>query len=181
MSAELEVLKQVARRLDVAGIAYMITGSTAANFYTVPRMTRDIDLVVELLERNTSGFISLFESDYYLEPETVKEAVRNKGMFNVIHDEYILKIDFVVRKDTPYRRREFSRRKKVVVDDQDLYVVSPEDLILSKLEWAKDSRSEVQISDARNLLRDVKGLNRRYLSRWAKKLGIESLYREAGK
>jgi hypothetical protein len=58
-------------------------------------------------------------------------------MFNLIHDEYVIKIDFVVRKDTPYRRQEFSRRKKVAVDNQDLYVVSPEDLILSKLDWAK--------------------------------------------
>jgi hypothetical protein len=85
-------------------------------------------------------------------------------MFNLIHDEYIIKIDFVVRKDTPYRRRAFSRRKKVTVDDQDLYVVAPEDLILSKLEWAKDSRSEVQLNDVRNLLKDVKRLNRRILS-----------------
>ena len=73
-----------------------------------------------------------------------------------------IKIDFVVRKDTPYRRREFSRRKKVAVDDQDLYVVSPEDLILSKLDWAKDSRSEVQLNDVRNLLKSVKGLNQSY-------------------
>ena len=174
MSEELEVLNQVTRRLKEAGIAYMITGSTAANFYTVPRMTRDIDIVVELLERDIDRFIRLFENDYYLEPETVRAAVKNKGMFNLIHDEYIIKIDFVVRKDTPYRRREFSRRKKVAVDDQDLYVVSAEDLILSKLEWAKDSRSEVQLNDVRNLLKDVKGLNRSYLTRWAKALGVVS-------
>jgi hypothetical protein len=178
MSEELEVLKQVARRLDRARIAYMITGSTAANFYTVPRMTRDIDIVVELSERDIGRFIPLFDSDYYLEPETVRGAVKNKGMFNLIHDEYIIKIDFVVRKDTPYRLREFSRRKKVTVDDQDVFVVSPEDLILSKLEWAKDSRSEVQLNDVRNLLRDAKGLNRTYLTRWAKALGVETLYRE---
>jgi hypothetical protein len=102
-------------------------------------------------------------------------------MFNLIHEEYIVKIDFVVRKDTPYRRREFSRRKQVTVDNQDLVVVSPEDLILSKLEWAKDSRSEVQLNDVRNLLKYVKGLNRSYLTRWAKVLGVESLYREVSK
>ena len=59
--------------------------------------------------------------------------------------------------------------------------MAPEDLILSKLEWAKDSRSEVQLNDVRNLLTDVKGLNRSYLARWAKVLGIESLYREVSK
>jgi hypothetical protein len=108
----------------------------------------------------------------------VRDAVKSREMLNLIHDEYIIKIDFVVRKDTPYRRREFSRRKKVAVDDQDLRVVSPEDLILSKLDWARESRSEVQLNDVRNLLKSVKGLSRSYLARWAKELGIESLYRE---
>ena len=178
MSEELEVLTEAARRLEKAGIPYMITGSIAANFYTVPRMTRDIDIVVELFEQDIGRFIPLFENDYYLEPQTVGEAVRNKGMFNLIHDQYIVKIDFVVRKDTPYRRREFSRRRKITVENQDLFVVSPEDLILSKLDWAKDSRSEVQLNDVRNLLKSVRGLNRSYLARWAKALGIESLYSE---
>ena len=178
VSEELQVLKEVVRRLDDAGIPYMVTGSIAANFYTVPRMTRDIDIVVELSERDIGRFIPLFEKDYYLEPEAVRGAVKNKGMFNLIQDEYIIKVDFVVRKDTPYRRREFSRRKKVSVDGQDLYIVAPEDLILSKLEWAKESKSEVQLVDVRNLLKSVKRLNRGYLVRWAKQLGVESLYRE---
>ena len=108
----------------------------------------------------------------------MRGAVKNKGMFNLIQDEYIIKVDFVVRKDTPYRRREFSRRKKIPVDGQDLYIVAPEDLILSKLEWAKESRSEVQLGDVRNLLKSVKRLNRRYLARWARELNVESLYRE---
>ena len=181
MSEELEVLKEVARRLEKAAIPYMITGSIAANFYTVPRLTRDIDIVVELSQRDLDRFIPLFENDYYLEPPTLRKAVESKGMFNLIHDEFIIKIDFVVRKETVYRRREFSRKKKVVVDGQELFVVAPEDLILSKLEWAKESRSEVQLNDVRNLLTDVKGLNRRYLTRWAMFLGIDSLYREVSK
>ena len=132
--------------LEGSGIAYMINGSIAANFYTVPRMTRDIDIVVELLEQEDGRFLSLFENEYYLEPETIRDAVGHRGMFNLIHNEYIIKIDFDARKDTPYRRREFSRRKKVRGDNQELFVVAPEDLILSKLEWAKDSHSEVQLN-----------------------------------
>ncbi len=109
----------------------------------------------------------------------MREAVKTKGMFNLIHDRYIIKVDFVVRKDTPYRRREFSRKTKISVDGQDLCVVAPEDLILSKLAWAKDSTSEFQLRDVRNLLQSVKGLDRRYLTRWAKQLGVDALYREA--
>ncbi len=178
VSEELEVLKEVARRLEKAGIAYMITGSTAANFYAVPRMTRDIDIVVELSGQDVDGLVKIFVTDFYIERQAVEEAVKRKGMFNLIHTEHVIKVDFVVRKDSAYRRMEFSRRKTVSVDNQFVFVVAPEDLILSKLEWAKDSRSEVQLADARNLLKSVKKLNRRYLARWAKELGIESLYRE---
>jgi hypothetical protein len=121
----------------------MITGSMAANFYTVPRMTRDIDIVVELAEADLGSFIPLFEADFYLDPQTVRDAVKHQGMFKLIQNEYVVKIDFIVRKDCPYRRREFSRRRKVGVDGQSFYLVAPEDLILSKLEWAKDSRSEI--------------------------------------
>jgi hypothetical protein len=80
-------------------------------------------------------------------------------MFNLIHNRYVIKVDLVVRKESPYRRREFSRMRKVSIDDQEIYVVAPEDLILSKVEWAKESRSEVQLTDVRNLLRSVKRLN----------------------
>jgi hypothetical protein len=171
MSEELEVLKELARRLDEIGIAYMVTGSTVGNFYAVPRMTRDIDIVVELSDRDIGKFVSAFEKDYYLEPKTVRDAVKTKGMFNLIHDKYLFKVDFVVRKDAPYRRKEFSRRKKVSVDGQDLYVVTSEDLILSKLEWAKDSKSEFQFRDVQNLLQSVRRLDRRYLSRWRNSWG----------
>ena len=174
----MEVLKETARRLDKNGIAYMITGSTAANFYAVPRMTRDIDIVVELSDKDVEKFIDAFKKDHYLEPATVRDAVKTKGMFNLIHDQYILKVDFVVRKDAPYRRREFARKKKISVDGQSLSVVAPEDLILSKLVWAKDSNSEFQLRDVRNLLQSVKRLDRRYLARWAKQLGVNELYRE---
>ncbi len=178
---ELAVLEGVTRHLERAGIPYMVTGSIAANFYAVPRMTRDIDIVVELSERDIERLVKTFEKDFYLEPEAVQAAVRSKGMFNLIHHEYVIKVDFVVRKESEYRRKEFSRRKRVSVDGQYFYVVTAEDLILSKLEWAKDSESEVQLSDVRNLLKSVKRLDRRYLARWAKQLGIESLYRRVRK
>ena len=59
MSEELEVLKEVARRLTGAGIPYMITGSIAANFYSVPRMTLDIDLVIELPDAGVARLVVL--------------------------------------------------------------------------------------------------------------------------
>jgi Nucleotidyl transferase of unknown function (DUF2204) len=178
LSEELEVLKEVGQRLDQAGIPYMITGSTAGNFYTVPRMTRDIDLVVELEPNDVERIVQIFCRDFYLDRETVADAIRSRRMFNVIHSESVIKVDFIVRKDSPYRRTEFARRRKILVEDQEIQVVAPEDLILSKLEWAKESRSEFQLTDVRNLFRSAQGLDLEYLAHWAKELGIEALYRE---
>ena len=87
-------------------------------------------------------------------------------------------MDFIVRKDSVYRREEFRRRRRVTIDDIAIFVVAPEDLIISKLDWARDTHSEVQLADARNLVGAVSDLDREYLTRWVTRLGLDSLYRE---
>ncbi len=99
-------------------------------------------------------------------------------MFNMIHNALVVKVDCVVRKETEYRREEFARRRAVSVAGQMVFIVSPEDLILSKLDWAKESRSQMQLDDVRNLLRSVQGLDTEYLNRWADRLGLTALYQE---
>ncbi|WP_447863105.1 nucleotidyltransferase [Nitrospira calida] len=178
MSEELEVLKLVARRLAAAGIPYMVTGSIAVNFYAVPRMTRDIDLVVEIGERVADHVVALFEDEFYIDRDMARHAVETRGMFNMIHTASVVKVDLIVRKDTEYRRTEFARRRWVAVEGQEVCIVAPEDLILSKLEWAKDSRSERQLEDVRNLLLSVPDLDKDYLVQWADRLGVGALYRE---
>ena len=178
MSEELDVLQEVTQRLAGAHISYMVTGSMAANFYAVPRMTRDIDVVIELSVRDVDRLVRLFESDFYVDRDMIQTAVRGQGMFNLIHTRLLVKVDFVVRKDSPYRIEEFSRRRRVSLKGGEVVLVAPEDLILSKLDWAKDSRSEVQLADVRGLLASVGDLDREYLERWARRLGIEDLYRE---
>ncbi len=81
MSDELDILQSVAARLDAAGIPYMVTGSMAANFYTTPRMTRDIDLVIELSEEDIHRVVQLFQDEYYIDRDMVQQAVRNRSMF----------------------------------------------------------------------------------------------------
>lgn len=178
MSEELEILKLVTGRLAAAGIPYMVTGSIAVNFYALPRMTRDIDLVIEIDEREADRIVALFEDQFYVDPDMVSRAVATRGMFNVIHTASVVKVDLIVRKHTEYRRTEFARRRRIVVEGQEIWIVAPEDLILSKLEWAKDSRSELQLDDVRNLLLSVPDLDKDYLARWADRLGIGSLYCE---
>ena len=178
MSDELDVLKLVAARLEAAGISYMITGSMAANFYTTPRMTRDIDLVIELSERDVERVTGLFQDEYYIDRDMVQRAVQSQSMFNMIHNALVVKVDCVVRKDTEYRREEFARRRPVTIAGQQVYIVAPEDLILSKLDWAKESRSQLQLDDVRNLLKSGQALDTAYLNRWVERLGLTALYQE---
>ena len=178
MTEELEVLRIVTGRLESVGIRYMVTGSVAANYYAVPRMTRDIDLVVELAAEDADRLCALFEGDFYVDREAVRSAIARRTAFNLIHTGWVLKVDFVVRKDSAYRREEFGRRRQVTIDDMALFVVAPEDLIISKLDWARDTRSEIQLGDVRNLLTGVPDLDREYLTRWVTRLGLESLYQE---
>lgn len=169
---ELEVLRDVTARLDRVGLPYMLTGSLAMNYYAEPRMTRDIDLVVDVRPGDISGLVAAFESDYYLSRAAIEEAVRRRSLFNLIHNESLMKIDVVVRKETPYRKTEFERRRRVHIGDATLYVVSKEDLIVSKIAWARDSRSDVQKRDIENLLATEHDDD--YLTHWLNELDLYS-------
>jgi hypothetical protein len=175
VSNELDVLKDVARRLEGAAIPYMLTGSLAANFYTVPRMTRDIDLVVALLLNDVARLVEAFGQDYYCDESMVRDAVRRRGMVNLIHQTQLVKIDLVVRKESEYRRLEFERRRRLTLDGQSFWVVSPEDLVISKLEWARDGESSVQLRDVKNLL-STPLLDMPYVEKWVRALGLESVF-----
>ncbi|HEX9685789.1 MAG TPA: hypothetical protein VGA25_08060 [Burkholderiales bacterium] len=161
MTAELEVLHDAVTRLEHAGIAYMLTGSIALSYYAEPRMTRDIDVVAELSGRAAKSIAALFTPDYYASEADITAAVASDGIFNVLHLAKLVKLDFIVRKDTPYRRHEFERRRRVRLPGFEAWIVSREDLILSKLAWAKDSGSELQLRDVRALL--AGGADRTYL------------------
>ena len=135
-------------------------------------------MVIELSERNVERVTHLFEQDYYVDQDMVQRAVRDQAMFNMIHNALVVKADCVVRKETEYRQAEFARRRAVSIAGQQVFIVSPEDLILSKLDWAKESRSQIQLNDVRNLLRSVQDLDTDYLTHWADRLGLASLYQE---
>ncbi|MBI2092148.1 MAG: hypothetical protein HYY43_02410 [Deltaproteobacteria bacterium] len=175
MSEELDVLKEVTGRLDKASISYMISGSVAMNFYAQPRMTRDIDIVVILRPENVKDFIALFEKDFYIEPDTVKDEVARNGMFNIIHNKFILKIDFIIQREEKFSQSRFNRRKQIKIDGVKMWIISAEDLILSKLLWAKDSLSEMQLKDVKNILSVAEGLDLEYMNKWADELGVREL------
>ncbi len=148
----------------------MLTGSLALSYYAEPRMTRDIDLVVEFPGGDSKRLAALFEPEYYVSEADVERALRERGMFNVLHLEKLVKLDLIVRKDEPFRRHEFERRVRVHLAGFDAWIVTREDLILSKLVWAESSGSELQLRDVRALL--AGGADLGYLRRWAGDLGV---------
>ena len=173
-----DFLVLIAERLERAHIPYMLSGSVALSVYAQPRMTRDVDFVIEIEEAQVDQFVELFETDCYIDRESVLEAVRTQGMFNIIHEAWIVKADFVVRKDQPYRKTEFGRRRTVSVGGRAFSIVTAEDLLLSKLLWAQTSRSELQLGDVRNLILSEKTLDWAYIEPWAQKLGVVDLLNE---
>lgn len=178
MGDELTILHEVAARLESAGIAYMVTGSIALSVYAEPRMTRDIDVVVALTASDVDRMVGLFEQDFHLDPDRIRAAVLHGSMFNMIHTRTIVKVDCVVRKASVYRVAEFERRRRLNLAGRDVDVVAPEDLLLSKLDWARESRSEVQLRDARNLAAMVPDLDWAHVRHWAEVLGLSDLLAE---
>lgn len=172
MPNELDILQDVTKRLDCADIAYMLTGSIALNFYAQPRMTRDIDIVFSLPPNAQDSIRALFEPEYYV-PHNLANSISKIGMFNLLHHASVIKVDMIVRKDDLYRQTEFARRVKFKLAANDIWIVSREDLILSKLVWAQESHSELQIRDVRNLLQAE--VDSAYLDLWSRYLSIEHL------
>lgn len=178
MPDQLSVLKLVTARLDAAHIPYMITGSIAAGYYAQPRFTRDIDLVVELQPDDAERLALLFRDQFECDARAIRTAIERQSMFNLIHTEAIVKVDLIARKSTPYRLEEFGRRRSALIDGCPMWMVSPEDLILSKLLWAKESHSEFQLRDIRHIISAQPGLDWPYVESWAESLNVIGLLRE---
>ena len=177
MPKEINVLRDVSQKLLAAGIQYMLTGSLALSYYAEPRMTRDIDIVIQVGKKDTDRLIELFEGDYYLPRNAAARAIASETLFNVIHAREIVKVDLIIRKSSDYRRLEFERRREVKVEGVPIWIVSKEDLIISKLLWAKDSHSQLQLKDVKNLLKS--GYDDAYLKEWIDRLDLNDLLKEA--
>jgi len=170
MTEEIDVLRIISDRLRTAAVPFMLTGSFALGYYGKPRMTRDLDFVVALMEQHVDPLVRVFSPDFYIDEEFVRAAVKSQRMFNLMHLDSAIKVDFIVRKNSEYRYVEFERRKSVEFAGVSTWITSREDLILSKLVWASDSGSEMQLRDVRTLLDE--SVDWAYLKDWAAKLGV---------
>ena len=176
MNGELLVINDVSQKLIEHQISFMLTGSIAMNYFVEPRMTRDIDIVIHLIKENIPLVMKMFEKDYYIDEEAIKWAIENNRMFNIIHNETVTKVDFILRKSNTYRLLEFERRQQIQFLNVKTYIVSLEDLIISKLYWMKDSKSDFQKRDILLLL--ASSHDTLYVEKWSKNLGLESILEE---
>ena len=172
----IETLRDFVQKMNELGIDYMVTGSFAMSAYGEIRMTRDIDVVVQLTENKIKGFTQLFENEYYVSEESIRRAITRRSMFNVISRAHGGKIDCIVMKDTDFARATFQRRYKVIVSEIEFWTTTKEDLIIAKLNWARDSHSEMQIRDIANLTSTE--YDSAYVDDWVARLQLENIWHE---
>jgi hypothetical protein len=176
-----EVLGQVVAILEGLAIPYMVTGSVAASYHGRPRATHDADVVIDPAPEQMERLVGELErSGFYVPADAAREALRTRRPFNVIEATRATKIDLIVRKERPFSVEELRRRQRVDLPiGRSVAIVSAEDSILSKLEWARlGGDSARQIRDAAGVVELNPNLDRRYVEHWAAHLGVLDLWEQ---
>jgi len=171
----LEFLRVLTELLEQVGVPYMLAGSVASSYHGEPRATQDIDLVVALTLGSVRRlFAQLDQERFYMDRDTAMSAVRSRSQFNIIDMESGWKCDLIIVKGHEFAQTEFKRRVRVDLEGVPVWVASAEDVVLSKLVWAKRSGGSArQHRDARSVLGTASSeLDRDYLRRWAAELGV---------
>lgn len=178
MSSQQTVFTHIIDILEKIQIPYMIGGSVASIAYGEPRLTLDMDLVVDLNEKQAEELAASFGPEYYVNLESMIEAIRIKGHFNIIQSELGVKIDFYVLKDDEFSQKEFERKRKELFNaKKEAVFVSPEDIIIKKMEWYKLGESRKHLEDIRGMLRLSKDkLDLSYIAKWAIKLNLKDIW-----
>ena len=157
--------------LNELRIPYMLSGSMAMNVYVVSRFTKDF--VVYMQAPQVSAFVKQFENEYYCDEESVKDAIANGNMFNIIEHATNFKADFFIMKETDYHTEAFNKRIEIEHYERSFFLISAEDLIISKMIWIQASQSAQQMIDLTNLL-DLNNLDRMYMNKWIKRLKLKT-------
>jgi hypothetical protein len=180
MSVEAFVARLV-DALEQAGIPYMVTGSFASSAHGVVRSTRDVDIVIAANEEQLRLFIAQFPNDqFYADEYDALDALRHQSQFNIIDFATSWKADLIIRKDRDFSRVEFNRRRPHVLQGVAVFIASPEDVLVAKLEWARMSESERQIDDAAGILATQgAALDHAYVEQWVRELGLDEQWRRA--
>lgn len=176
MQNQMDIVRDISQRLDAVDIGYMLTGSMALNCYALPCPPRNLDFVVALQPADAEIVVRLFNSDYDISREAVDSAIAQPSAFGFTHRKTRLKVNFLICRRIKYRLMEFSRRQRVQIENFRTWLVSKEDLIISKLHWARESHTERHLRDVKNLA--ATGCDTAYVERWTRALGIFNLWEE---
>ena len=136
--------------------------------------TTDFDLQIEKVSFKNLTVIA----DYYVVPETVLDAIRRGGQFNVIHPTSGNKVDFIIARRDPWGRMQLSRRETVTLEPGlDAHVAAPEDVIIGKMEYYREGGSEKHLRDITGILK-VSGrrVDRAYVAEWSERLGLSDIW-----
>lgn len=175
MTEQNQFLRKIISWLERANIPYMISGSVGSSFHGQPRATNDADIVINPTQKQLLTFVESLGLDFYVSRQTALDALEHNTMFNVIGIQSGYKADLIIRKRRPYSQLEFQRKIRSDLFGIPAYVLSPEDSILSKLEWSKGRHSQTQFNDALGVMTVQKNkLDFVYLKKWAKELDIEA-------
>jgi hypothetical protein len=174
-----ELLHKMTQTLERLNIPYFITGSVASMAYGEPRLTNDIDIVAGIDEGHIAGLASAFPSDeFYVNDIMIRQAVRERGQFNIIHPASGLKIDIMIRGDSPFDRSRFRRVRRITAaEHQQANFASPEDVIIKKMEYYREGGSEKHLRDITGILKiSGKELDHDYILDWAGRLGLTKIW-----
>jgi hypothetical protein len=169
-----EVFRRISEVLEASAVPYMLTGSFAMSYQGVMRATHDVDIVISAPAQKVVDLVRhLNDNGYYADQQGALDAHREISMFNAIDNETGWKIDFIFSKPTAYAREAFQRRKTVDFHGARMFVSSVEDVVVSKLDWAKMGESARQIEDVSAVLKKKHAvLDRPYVEKWIKELGL---------
>ena len=175
----------VTQAFEQLGVPYAVSGSLASSLYGIMRSTLDVDIVADMRLEHIQLFVAALSKEFYADDEMMRDAIEHQSSFNLIHYETAFKVDVFIRKSRAFDQTQLERRRLSVIatdPEQSVYVTSPEDIILSKLEWYRmgGEVSERQWRDILGVLKTRAGeLDVDYLRKWAKELKVSDLLERA--
>jgi hypothetical protein len=176
---QIEMLRFTIAALERLEIPYAVVGSYASTAWGEPRMTRDIDVLVQLFPEQVAPLCAVFpDSDFYVSNAAAQEAIRYRSQFNVIHPASGNKVDFMIVGDSDWSATQLQRRQQIQFDENTRgYVAAAEDVILGKLMYLHEGGSEKHIRDISGILKLHKDrLDLDYIFRFASQLGLSDAW-----
>jgi hypothetical protein len=181
----IEVTLAVTSVLERLGVDYVVGGSLATSLHGIPRATLDVDLVADLRMANLDPFVAALKASFFVDADMVRDAIRRRSTFNILHLATMFKVDVFVTGTDELLSIELSRKRRVRVLEEpqaDLFVASPEDMVLQKLIWYRDGGcvSDRQWGDVLGVIKTQGDrLDLAYLHLWAGRKGIGELLERA--